>query len=162
MGDKFYIFLAYSSPPFLNAMILSAGFGLGKRGRGFCELLDGLSDPDGFGGLTADPLVPLFCELAMRRSLLRPTIHKTQITATSPVMLSSFASAANANWMVSENHRAAHLALSEPLPPSHCNPSSRSRFRRYMFIADSGYQPIGPLSSRWVALPGPRPAWRSH
>jgi hypothetical protein len=39
--------LVYPLSPFLKLVILSAGFGLGNRGRGLCGLLDGRCDPEG-------------------------------------------------------------------------------------------------------------------
>ena len=51
----------------------------------------------------------------------------------------------NATWTVSENHFTAPPAFREPLPGSEANPSNRSRFRQYVFVANSGYRTRYPL-----------------
>ena len=51
----------------------------------------------------------------------------------------------NATWEVSENHRAALAAFREPVARSKANPSNRRRFRRYVFIANSGYRTRYPF-----------------
>jgi hypothetical protein len=49
-------------------------------------------------------------------------------------------------WAVSENHSTAPPSFREPLPGSGANPSKRSRFRQYKFVANSGYRTRYPIA----------------
>jgi hypothetical protein len=54
------------------------------------------------------------------------------------------------SWVVSESHITAPHAFREPLPGSEANPSNRSRYRQYKFVANSAYRTCYPP----VAGPG--------